>query len=152
MLLLFKSTLILTFNAFMELKRLIKISFAVICQQIFFSIWFRRTWLLFMYWSAHTFFLFFQACAPLYQWSTYGFSEREPVGTCYLKKGNNIVEYSPCRSSMYMITVLNITLGCSCPYWVTSNSLPEMSWLRFMGYHTCVVYHLLHLDFKTCLS
>ncbi|ROL52360.1 Integrin alpha-V [Anabarilius grahami] len=39
------------------------------------------------------------ACAPLYQWSTYGFSEREPVGTCYLKKGNNIVEYSPCRSS-----------------------------------------------------
>uniref|UniRef100_A0A9J7XD86 Integrin, alpha V n=1 Tax=Cyprinus carpio carpio TaxID=630221 RepID=A0A9J7XD86_CYPCA len=44
------------------------------------------------------------ACAPLYQWSTYGLSEREPVGTCYLKKGNNIVEYSPCRSSMYMIT------------------------------------------------
>uniref|UniRef100_A0A671SQJ6 Integrin alpha-V-like n=1 Tax=Sinocyclocheilus anshuiensis TaxID=1608454 RepID=A0A671SQJ6_9TELE len=39
------------------------------------------------------------ACAPLYQWSTYGLSEREPVGTCYLKKGNNIVEYSPCRSS-----------------------------------------------------
>uniref|UniRef100_A0A8C2F5F1 Integrin, alpha V n=1 Tax=Cyprinus carpio TaxID=7962 RepID=A0A8C2F5F1_CYPCA len=38
------------------------------------------------------------ACAPLYQWSTYGLSEREPVGTCYLKKGNNIVEYSPCRS------------------------------------------------------
>ncbi|TRY98881.1 hypothetical protein DNTS_009289 [Danionella cerebrum] len=24
------------------------------------------------------------ACAPLYQWSTYGFSEREPVGTCQL--------------------------------------------------------------------
>uniref|UniRef100_A0A8C2B2K9 Integrin, alpha V n=1 Tax=Cyprinus carpio TaxID=7962 RepID=A0A8C2B2K9_CYPCA len=46
------------------------------------------------------------ACAPLYQWSTYGLSEREPVGTCYLKKGNNIVEYSPCRSSMYMITFL----------------------------------------------
>uniref|UniRef100_A0A671SNT5 Integrin alpha-V-like n=1 Tax=Sinocyclocheilus anshuiensis TaxID=1608454 RepID=A0A671SNT5_9TELE len=40
------------------------------------------------------------ACAPLYQWSTYGLSEREPVGTCYLKKGNNIVEYSPCRSSI----------------------------------------------------
>uniref|UniRef100_A0A671MHA5 Integrin alpha-V-like n=1 Tax=Sinocyclocheilus anshuiensis TaxID=1608454 RepID=A0A671MHA5_9TELE len=39
------------------------------------------------------------ACAPLYQWSTYGFSEREPVGTCFLKKGNNIVEYSPCRSN-----------------------------------------------------
>uniref|UniRef100_A0AAY4EPE1 Integrin alpha-2 domain-containing protein n=1 Tax=Denticeps clupeoides TaxID=299321 RepID=A0AAY4EPE1_9TELE len=38
------------------------------------------------------------ACAPLYQWSTYGLSEREPVGTCYLKKGGNIVEYSPCRS------------------------------------------------------
>ncbi|XP_051998228.1 integrin alpha-V-like [Xyrauchen texanus] len=38
------------------------------------------------------------ACAPLYQWSTNAFSEREPVGTCYLKKGNSIVEYSPCRS------------------------------------------------------
>ncbi|CAL9689839.1 unnamed protein product [Knipowitschia caucasica] len=39
------------------------------------------------------------ACAPLYQWSTYGISEREPVGTCFLKKGQSIVEYSPCRSS-----------------------------------------------------
>ncbi|XP_064183360.1 integrin alpha-V [Anguilla rostrata] len=39
------------------------------------------------------------ACAPLYQWSTYGLTEREPVGTCYLKKGGNIVEYSPCRTS-----------------------------------------------------
>ncbi|KAF3694346.1 Integrin alpha-V Vitronectin receptor subunit alpha [Channa argus] len=39
------------------------------------------------------------ACAPLYQWSTFGVSEREPVGTCYLKKGNTVVEYSPCRSS-----------------------------------------------------
>ncbi|XP_063069113.1 integrin alpha-V [Engraulis encrasicolus] len=39
------------------------------------------------------------ACAPLYQWSTYGLSEREPVGTCFLKKGSNVVEYSPCRSS-----------------------------------------------------
>uniref|UniRef100_A0A8C1YGD7 Integrin, alpha V n=1 Tax=Cyprinus carpio TaxID=7962 RepID=A0A8C1YGD7_CYPCA len=39
------------------------------------------------------------ACAPLYQWSTYGLSEREPVGTCFLKKGNSIVEYSPCRSN-----------------------------------------------------
>lgn len=39
------------------------------------------------------------ACAPLYQWSTYGVSEREPVGTCYLMKGPKIVEYSPCRSS-----------------------------------------------------
>ncbi|XP_060786427.1 integrin alpha-V [Neoarius graeffei] len=38
------------------------------------------------------------ACAPLYQWSTYGFKEREPVGTCYLKKGSTVVEYSPCRS------------------------------------------------------
>ncbi|KAJ0070585.1 hypothetical protein NL108_016451 [Boleophthalmus pectinirostris] len=38
------------------------------------------------------------ACAPLYQWSTFGVSEREPVGTCYLKKGPSIVEYSPCRS------------------------------------------------------
>ncbi|XP_035507134.2 integrin alpha-V [Scophthalmus maximus] len=38
------------------------------------------------------------ACAPLYQWSTYGVSEREPVGTCYLKKGGTVVEYSPCRS------------------------------------------------------
>merc|ERR1712131_373575 len=39
------------------------------------------------------------ACAPLYQWSTLGLSEREPVGTCYLKKGGKIVEYSPCRTS-----------------------------------------------------
>ncbi|XP_069388785.1 integrin alpha-V isoform X1 [Paralichthys olivaceus] len=38
------------------------------------------------------------ACAPLYQWSTFGVSEREPVGTCYLKKGGTVVEYSPCRS------------------------------------------------------
>ncbi|KAM6954971.1 integrin alpha-V isoform 1-T1 [Lycodopsis pacificus] len=39
------------------------------------------------------------ACAPLYQWSTFGVSEREPVGTCYLKKGPKVVEYSPCRSN-----------------------------------------------------
>ncbi|XP_075968357.1 integrin alpha-V isoform X2 [Anarhichas minor] len=39
------------------------------------------------------------ACAPLYQWSTFGVSEREPVGTCYLKKGSTVVEYSPCRSN-----------------------------------------------------
>lgn len=39
------------------------------------------------------------ACAPLYQWSTFGVSEREPVGTCFLKKGDTVVEYSPCRSS-----------------------------------------------------
>ncbi|XP_041923387.1 integrin alpha-V [Alosa sapidissima] len=39
------------------------------------------------------------ACAPLYQWSTYGLSEREPVGTCFLKKGSSVVEYSPCRSN-----------------------------------------------------
>ncbi|KAM4561834.1 integrin alpha-V [Fundulus diaphanus] len=39
------------------------------------------------------------ACAPLYQWSTFGFSEREPVGTCYLKRGDKVVEYSPCRSN-----------------------------------------------------
>ncbi|RVE58170.1 hypothetical protein OJAV_G00206530 [Oryzias javanicus] len=38
------------------------------------------------------------ACAPLYQWSTFGISDREPVGTCYLKKGSKVVEYSPCRS------------------------------------------------------
>ncbi|XP_054470856.1 integrin alpha-V [Anoplopoma fimbria] len=38
------------------------------------------------------------ACAPLYQWSTFGVNEREPVGTCYLKKGSMVVEYSPCRS------------------------------------------------------
>ncbi|KAK6485039.1 integrin alpha-V-like [Huso huso] len=38
------------------------------------------------------------ACAPLYQWRTFGTAEREPVGTCYLKKGNTIVEYSPCRT------------------------------------------------------
>uniref|UniRef100_A0A8K9X0C2 Integrin, alpha V n=1 Tax=Oncorhynchus mykiss TaxID=8022 RepID=A0A8K9X0C2_ONCMY len=39
-----------------------------------------------------------QACAPLYQWSTFSLSEREPVGTCFLKKGGEVVEYSPCRS------------------------------------------------------
>lgn len=39
------------------------------------------------------------ACAPLYQWSTFGVSEREPVGTCFLKKGSTVVEYSPCRSA-----------------------------------------------------
>ncbi|KAG5269501.1 hypothetical protein AALO_G00202750 [Alosa alosa] len=39
------------------------------------------------------------ACAPLYQWSTPKFSDREPVGTCYLKKGLKIVEYSPCRTN-----------------------------------------------------
>ncbi|XP_056145059.1 integrin alpha-V [Lampris incognitus] len=39
------------------------------------------------------------ACAPLYQWSTYGYQEREPVGTCFLKKGGQVVEYSPCRSN-----------------------------------------------------
>uniref|UniRef100_A0A1A8SHV5 Integrin, alpha V n=1 Tax=Nothobranchius rachovii TaxID=451742 RepID=A0A1A8SHV5_9TELE len=39
------------------------------------------------------------ACAPLYQWSTFGMSEREPVGTCYLKKGSTVVEYSPCRTN-----------------------------------------------------
>ncbi|XP_066542166.1 integrin alpha-V [Hoplias malabaricus] len=38
------------------------------------------------------------ACAPLYQWSTYGLNDREPVGTCFLKKGSTVVEYSPCRS------------------------------------------------------
>ncbi|XP_048834003.1 integrin alpha-V isoform X2 [Brienomyrus brachyistius] len=40
------------------------------------------------------------ACAPLYQWSTLGLSEREPVGTCFLKKGGKTVEYSPCRSAL----------------------------------------------------
>uniref|UniRef100_A0A8C6SCI3 Integrin, alpha V n=1 Tax=Neogobius melanostomus TaxID=47308 RepID=A0A8C6SCI3_9GOBI len=39
------------------------------------------------------------ACAPLYQWSTFGVSEREPVGTCFLKKADKVVEYSPCRSN-----------------------------------------------------
>ncbi|KAM9342947.1 integrin alpha-V [Pholidichthys leucotaenia] len=39
------------------------------------------------------------ACAPLYQWSTFAVAEREPVGTCYLKKGTSVVEYSPCRSN-----------------------------------------------------
>ncbi|XP_077437136.1 integrin alpha-V [Vanacampus margaritifer] len=39
------------------------------------------------------------ACAPLYQWSTFGVSEREPVGTCFLKKDDTVVEYSPCRSA-----------------------------------------------------
>ncbi|XP_062302533.1 integrin alpha-V [Osmerus eperlanus] len=41
------------------------------------------------------------ACAPLYQWSTYGLSEREPVGTCFLMKGEKTVEYSPCRTSSH---------------------------------------------------
>ncbi|KAM6956636.1 integrin alpha-V-like [Aplochiton taeniatus] len=41
------------------------------------------------------------ACAPLYQWSTFGLTEREPVGTCYLKKGAKIVEYSPCRTDSH---------------------------------------------------
>ncbi|XP_018584509.2 integrin alpha-V [Scleropages formosus] len=40
------------------------------------------------------------ACAPLYQWSTFGYVEREPVGTCFIKKGGTIVEYSPCRSAL----------------------------------------------------
>ncbi|KAL0985610.1 hypothetical protein UPYG_G00159420 [Umbra pygmaea] len=39
------------------------------------------------------------ACAPLYQWSTHTLNEREPVGTCFLKKGATVVEYSPCRTS-----------------------------------------------------
>lgn len=39
------------------------------------------------------------ACAPLYQWSTLAFSDREPVGTCFLKTGAEVVEYSPCRSN-----------------------------------------------------
>ncbi|XP_041663247.1 integrin alpha-V [Cheilinus undulatus] len=39
------------------------------------------------------------ACAPLYQWSTHGLLEREPVGTCFMKKGDTVVEYSPCRSN-----------------------------------------------------
>uniref|UniRef100_A0A7N8XWP0 Integrin, alpha V n=1 Tax=Mastacembelus armatus TaxID=205130 RepID=A0A7N8XWP0_9TELE len=43
------------------------------------------------------------ACAPLYQWSTFGLSEREPVGTCFLKKGGTVVEYSPCRSSFLSV-------------------------------------------------
>ncbi|XP_042370769.1 integrin alpha-V-like, partial [Plectropomus leopardus] len=41
------------------------------------------------------------ACAPLYQWSTFGQSEREPVGTCFLKKEGSVVEYSPCRSRQH---------------------------------------------------
>ncbi|XP_012986588.1 integrin alpha-V isoform X2 [Esox lucius] len=41
------------------------------------------------------------ACAPLYQWSTYSYNEREPVGTCFFKKGEKVVEYSPCRSRAY---------------------------------------------------
>uniref|UniRef100_A0A8C9W7D8 Integrin, alpha V n=1 Tax=Scleropages formosus TaxID=113540 RepID=A0A8C9W7D8_SCLFO len=39
------------------------------------------------------------ACAPLYQWSTFAGTEREPVGTCFLKKADKVVEYSPCRTS-----------------------------------------------------
>ncbi|XP_075041027.1 integrin alpha-V [Mixophyes fleayi] len=40
------------------------------------------------------------ACAPLYHWRTEQTKqEREPVGTCYLKDGDQIVEYAPCRSN-----------------------------------------------------
>ncbi|KAJ8253140.1 hypothetical protein GJAV_G00209570 [Gymnothorax javanicus] len=39
------------------------------------------------------------ACAPLYQWSTFTFTEREPVGTCFLKTAGGVVEYSPCRTA-----------------------------------------------------
>ncbi|XP_063792115.1 integrin alpha-V-like [Pseudophryne corroboree] len=39
------------------------------------------------------------ACAPLYHWRTEVKPEREPVGTCYLKDGDDIVEYAPCRSN-----------------------------------------------------
>ncbi|XP_064167690.1 integrin alpha-V-like [Anguilla rostrata] len=39
------------------------------------------------------------ACAPLYQWSTFAFTEREPVGTCFLKTAGEVVEYSPCRTA-----------------------------------------------------
>ncbi|KAM4020089.1 integrin alpha-V isoform 1-T3 [Anomaloglossus baeobatrachus] len=40
------------------------------------------------------------ACAPLYHWRTQQRKqEREPVGTCYLKSGETIVEYAPCRSN-----------------------------------------------------
>uniref|UniRef100_A0A8C9RH51 Integrin, alpha V n=1 Tax=Scleropages formosus TaxID=113540 RepID=A0A8C9RH51_SCLFO len=42
------------------------------------------------------------ACAPLYQWSTFAGTEREPVGTCFLKKADKVVEYSPCRTSESM--------------------------------------------------
>uniref|UniRef100_A0A8C6L5H7 Integrin, alpha V n=1 Tax=Nothobranchius furzeri TaxID=105023 RepID=A0A8C6L5H7_NOTFU len=56
--------------------------------------------------ASSTAFLFvFQACAPLYQWSTFGMSEREPVGTCYLKKGSTVVEYSPCRTSGFFSVI-----------------------------------------------
>lgn len=50
----------------------------------------------------------FQACAPLYQWSTFGVSEREPVGTCFLKKGSRVVEYSPCRSGLICESTSNV--------------------------------------------
>ncbi|KAG9477729.1 hypothetical protein GDO78_012965 [Eleutherodactylus coqui] len=40
------------------------------------------------------------ACAPLYHWRTQQRKqEKEPVGTCYLKTGETIVEYAPCRSN-----------------------------------------------------
>lgn len=98
-------------------------------------------------------FLSLQACAPLYQWSTYGFSEREPVGTCYLKKGNSIVEYSPCRSSMYLNTALYLTSGCSCPYWVISNIHPQKCLdldLCDVILGLCIISYI--YGFKTCLS
>uniref|UniRef100_A0A8B9R7B3 Integrin, alpha V n=1 Tax=Astyanax mexicanus TaxID=7994 RepID=A0A8B9R7B3_ASTMX len=58
------------------------------------------------YVSLHTGCVCVLACAPLYQWSTYSFKEREPVGTCYLKKGSTVVEYSPCRSGNYPRTYI----------------------------------------------
>ncbi|XP_006808628.1 integrin alpha-V-like [Neolamprologus brichardi] len=39
----------------------------------------------------------YSVCSPL-PVVDLGVSEREPVGTCYLKKGNQVVEYSPCRT------------------------------------------------------
>uniref|UniRef100_A0A667XI01 Integrin, alpha V n=1 Tax=Myripristis murdjan TaxID=586833 RepID=A0A667XI01_9TELE len=55
------------------------------------------------------------ACAPLYQWSTFGYSEREPVGTCFLKKGGVVVEYSPCRTSQHLLLSVCLSLSvCLC--------------------------------------
>ncbi|KAL4635494.1 integrin alpha-V-like [Arapaima gigas] len=39
------------------------------------------------------------ACAPLYQWGTFAATEREPVGTCFLRTAGQVVEYSPCRTT-----------------------------------------------------
>uniref|UniRef100_A0A671V1X3 Integrin, alpha V n=1 Tax=Sparus aurata TaxID=8175 RepID=A0A671V1X3_SPAAU len=75
------------------------------------------------------------ACAPLYQWSTFGVSEREPVGTCFLKKGGTVVEYSPCRSILlcslkfFSVLLCSLTLSsslCLSPGQLISDDVSEI--------------------------